>query len=666
MKIEFNQTILDNFDYASNKEWIESNQLGGYAASTIYGLNNRRYHGLFVVPGKLDSDRIIILSRFEESVFINRQVYELSTNQFSGGVYPQGYQYLKKVTIDPFPKFHFEIENKRIEKTLFILHNQNTLVIRYEYKNQGSPINLVLKPMIAGRNISELSHEVSTINTDSYLETGVVKLAPKDNVPELKIYYQNGEYIPAPLWYHNYVYEMDSRRKHGYSQAITEDLFNPGFFTCTLKPYEALDLFISIDNLNNFDYNGIYRKEKEFRLHYSPVVKNLPDVAKDISKRLEILTNPRPVNAPLSVSNFPEHEVRLGETLYSLRALSYFDQYNDAIKKTITLMVENLNKGLLPDDVLNTYNDGSEHHHYADLSLTLIDIVYHLYIKGIFDKTYIEETLYTPFKNIIELFSKGTSGHVQQGNDGLVSCGNSRVRTSWVLQKSGGDRKIRHDTLLEVNALWYNSLKIMEFFSRELGKKRYVKRYASMAEVTKKSFLKKFWSSKNLRFFDLIHNGTGDVTFAISQLFLIGLPYSMLDTEKAIFTLKQIEEYLLTPFGLRSLSPNEKLYKGRLLSQKNIDDIDYYCGSIWPWAIGMYVDAVLEFRGKNSLVIQHLSKSLETLSRFFYEGGLGNISEFFEGNPPHRRNGRLCDGVNLAELMRSYLKIASAGDMIES
>ena len=166
MKINFDQQVCSNFNLAANKEWLEVNKLGGYSASTIFGLNNRRYHGLFVVPCGPEQSRTIILSKFEESIFIGNQVYELSTNQFAGGIYPDGYKYIKNFSIDPFPKFEYEVENRRIEKSLFLCHDQHTLIIRYTCKNQGPPFNLVLKPILAARKISDLTHEIATFNAD--------------------------------------------------------------------------------------------------------------------------------------------------------------------------------------------------------------------------------------------------------------------------------------------------------------------------------------------------------------------------------------------------------------------------------------------------------------------------------------------------------------------
>ena len=181
-----------------------------------------------------------------------------------------------------------------------------------------------------------------------------------------------------------------------------------------------------------------------------------------------------------------------------------------------------------------------------------------------------------------------------------------------------------------------------------------------MSGPVKQAFHNLFWNSKQLQYADYIYNGEKDMTFAVSQLFLIGLPFSMLESDRSIFLLKQIEEYLLTSLGLRSLSPNNNFYKGRLSSVKSSDDPAFYNGAIWPWTIGGYVNAVLAIRGNNHKVIESLSGTLAILAEFFSEKGLGTVSEFFEGNSPHRRNGQISSGLNLTEILRGYYSIHRA------
>ena len=651
MKIDYDINVCGNFNLAANREWLETNNLGGYASSTIYGLNNRRYHGLLVIPVGTKTEKTIILSKFEESIFLGNQVYALSTNQFKGGIYPDGFQYMVHFSIDPFPKFRFDIGGNRIEKTIFMVHDRHILILRYAYKNQGPPLNFILKPMFAGREINDLSHEINNINTDSYLESGVVKLAPKDTVPELKIYFQKGEYIPAPLWHHNYLYDKDFRRKQNGTEELTEDLFNPGFFSFTLMPYDTFDMFVSVNEQSNLEYESLFRQEKNFRRSYSSKFQHFPQIVKDISKRVELLAKKGTRTIPVHVSNYPTDDQNTREMLLSFWGLSLLEKDKKQIEINLLKYTALMKEGLLPAEILT--REKSAKNLPADINLIFINLIFYLYRDWI-DLKFIEDNLIESLRIIIDSYTKGTNPFVYQDIDGLIFSGSESIITSWFQTGDDNDDDVRYGKICEINALWYNSLKIMEFFSRESGKSKQAKKYAEMAELTKTSFHKEFWDTKLLRYCDYVKGDYREGSFTISQLFLIALPFSMLDVERGILVLKQIEEYLLTPFGLRSLSSLDKNYKGRLENPGNNHNSEDYAGSIWPWTIGMYVDAVLKLRGANQEVIDRLKTCLDCLSEFFYEQGSGTISEFFEGDPPHRRYGRICYSLNLTELLRGY------------
>jgi len=651
MKINFDEQQCGNFNLASNREWLEVNKAGVYASSTIYGLNNRRYHGLFVIPHGREQSKTILLSKFEESVFIQKRVYELSTNQFKGGIYPDGFKYIRNFSLDPFPKTLYEIEERRIEKTVLLCHNRPTLIVRYAYKDQGPAFNLVLKPMLAARRIDDLTHEIASFNADSYLENGAVKFTPVASLPELKIYYQKGEYIPAPLWYHNYVYEMDSRRKYAGDKSRTEDLFNPGFFSVWLNPYETFELYVSTEDLNDFDYESVYRQEKDYRRQFDQAVMMLKPPAGIIAKKIELLTIENKSALPLRVADYPDDEQETGQILFSLFGLAGLDRYKDGLAQTIKFLAGKLQNGLLPTS-LKDPGDAASVYLYADLPLIFIALVYYLYDFRL-KQNFIEEHVLNACLEIVDNFSRKNESYLFQDKDGLLICGDRQTEASWLLGHTANENTIRCGKLCEINALWYNALKIAEFLCRKSKRKRTANKYAAMADKTRKAFLEMFWEAKKLQYADHIFEQQRDMTFSIAQLFLLGLPFSMLEEKRGIYLIKQIEDYLLTTLGLRSLSPQSKYYKGRLNSPKTSKETAYTTGSVWPWMIGMYVDAVLAFRGNSQEIIKKLDVAVSSLEIFFIEQGLGNISEFFEGNPPHRRNGKICSALNLTELLRS-------------
>ncbi len=653
MKVCLEKDICSNVDISLRKEWLEANQLGSYCCSTIYGLNYRKYHGLFVVQGKSQSDHRLLLSKFEESVFINSQVYEISSNRFVGGIHPDGHKYLQRFCLDPFPRFTYLIDGRRLEKTIFMLHDQNTLLIRYTNKNQGAPLKLIIKPILASRDISGLTHENAKINTDSYYDDRVVKITPSPEVPELKIYYLKGDYTQAPLWYYNFQYTnaIDNHEKQ--DKAETEDLFNTGFFTCILDTYESLDLYVSIDEIHDFDYDSIFRREKEYRQKIRTRIKGTPQITRDISKSIERL---RMVNQKRNALLFPDHPVsniNARNVILSLFGYMLVEKNVNLIRESLLQMIGRIENGLLANNMI----DQGKGKPPADTSLLLIYFMIYYY-RATNDTKLLEEKFFDATREIIDQMSEGTGENIYRDKDGLLFCGTKDQTCGWIPPFAPASGGTRYGKLLEINSLYYSAIKTAEFFSRELKKNRYAKKYAEMAAVTRKSFLSKFWDESAVQFSDVIRDDYRDNTFRINQLFMVALPFSVLDDTLGLNVLKQLENELLTPFGLRSLSFKDKNYTGRLSRIIGVQDPEYYQGTVWPWTIRLYVSAVLKYRGNNHQVVDYLKRLLENFNHVFTYDSIGFLPELFEGNPPHRRNGVIASSVTMCEFLLAnyYLK----------
>jgi len=656
MHIVLDKKVCQNFNLSIEREWLETNNLGSYSSSTIYGLNNRIYHGLYAIPIGSVNERTIILSKFEESVFIGTHAYDLSTNRFFGGVHPHGYRYLVEFRIDPFPRFTFMIANRRIEKTVFLLHDQNILVIRYANKNQGVPIKLIVKPLIAGRKTTELGKEIPDIITDSYSDGKVVRIAPKPEIPELNIYYLKGEYFQAPLWYYNFKYEMGSESRGKNKSILSEDQFNPGFFTCTLNAYETFDMFISVHAITNFDYEGIYHSEKEYRRKIGSKFKIFPAFAKDIYESIKTFRISRSEKYPLLLPNYHHYQMTTREMILALPGLTMVERNINSIKRVITYFEHNLNDGLFPEKY--PFDDKEKQDYAADLSLLFINFAYH-FIEFTNDIDYLDQVLLDLCKSIVDGFNKGTRHEIFKDKDDLLSTGSKEIVTSWIPLRDAKNNVLRYGKLLEMNALWYNALKIMESFCQLLDKIRQAKRYAKLAKRTQESFLAYFYDQSRERFYDLIRYDWQDTSFRINQLFLIALPFSMLSQEQGAKLLQEIDDELLTPFGLRSLSAKEKPFKGRLKVNISSQDPEYYLGCVWPWTIGLYADAVLKIMGQNPTIITYIKKVLQNFKKLYYHDGMGYISEIYEGSKPHRKNATLAYSLNLTEIFRVYNNLKS-------
>ncbi len=651
MKIEYDRDRLQNFDFSIKKEWLEVNNLGAYACSTLYGLNSQCYHGLLAIPSGSMNDRLILLSKFEESVFIDHYIYEISTNQYAGAIFPDGYKYLQQVSINPFPRFTYVINQQRLEKTLFLLHDQNTLVIRYTNKNQGAALQLILKPIIAYRKTNELSHQLPYINTDSYLEENMVRFLPKAEMPALNVFYLKGKFTPAPLWYFNYKYLPGYIESTMEGQPPTEDLLNPGFFSCILEAYETLDLFISVERLTNFDYEELYRREKEFRSTRSKIFVSDSNFTTDLVEKVcsSIITSKR--QPDLILPAYHHYQISTREMLFSLPGLTLLLDDLNKTKQIIERYLNKLTDGLLP--FCYPFESSGSDDRYADNSLLFINFLYFFY--GLSkDNSYLEQVLLNPCLSIVNAYETGTRHNIYNDKDNLIFSGDQETAISWIPLRNQEGQVLRYGKMLEINALWYNALRIMEYFCKELGKKRMAKRFNRMAVNCHTSFLIYFWDENQKRYYDLIRENYTDRSFRINQLFLIALPFPIVETKNGALILQQIEAELLTPYGLRTLSVHDEEYIGRLDVKITKKNPAYYRGAVWPWTVGLYVDAVLRFRGKDADTVDTLRQYVNNFAKLFYEQGAGYISEICEGDEPYRSNGILAYNLNLIELLRAF------------
>ena len=230
--IQFGKETCGDVDAALRREWLETNGLGGFASSTIIGLNTRRYHGLLVAATKPPVGRVVMLSKLEETLFIESQPFDLSANRYPGVVHPQGFRYLKQFRLDPFPVFTYEIEGIEIEKTVFMIHGENSTVVHYELKKNNHPeriknLRLELRPLIAFRDYHSTTHENGAINREMEQRRGLATFTPYQGLPSVHLAHNAVELRKTGDWYRNF--EYDAERERGLD--FSEDLFNP----CVLR-----------------------------------------------------------------------------------------------------------------------------------------------------------------------------------------------------------------------------------------------------------------------------------------------------------------------------------------------------------------------------------------------------------------------------------------------
>jgi len=588
--MKLDKKILQDFNKASELSWIDKNSRGDYSFSTCIGMNTMRESGLFVVKQPALEEAIVLLSKLEESVFIGSQIHEISTNQFKSNIFPHGYKYIVAFEQNPFVKFTYQIGDRLLQKTLFMLKEQSILIVNYELKNQGSPIDLIIKPFLTSRKNNEISTGAKGNNTDSYIGHDFIRWVPRTGMPELYAYFKNGEYQKATLWYQRFEYNMD---KYKYTN-WNEDLFNPGFFQVTINPYESFTLFFSTEELHSFsfDYEYIYHQEFLKRENFSKVATFKNRDVQDIFCKLNgAVLSTR--NTDSIISSTINHHLSIPDALFSIAGICFVNKSFDMFKNLIKTIITHLDNGVLPEK----YNQKKilENDFRADTSLWLIEILYWYYTLTN-DIKYIESEIYEILVHIIESYKKNKKFSIKMNSDGLIVTGSPSQDSNWIRLRNNNGMVIRYGKLLEINALWYNAIRIMEIFSVKLDKKRDTAKFTKLAKKIQKSFLNEFYEKNDNQFYDFLNEKEKNESFRINQIIPLALSFSAVTKEQALKVFKRIDDALLTPCGLRSLFKQDKNYISGKEQAVFTKSPAFYNGAIWPFTIGFYIQAFKKFR----------------------------------------------------------------------
>lgn len=662
MMIAFNKEVCSDFEVATGKEWIETNGIGGYASSTILGVNTRRYHGLLIASVKPSLSRVLLLSKLEETLFVDGQSYELSSNQYPGTIYPKGYQYLERFHLSPFPTLTYRIIlpnsiSVTLEKTIAMIHGENTTLIRYAFS--GLPedslttlsCSLLLRPLIAFRDHHSLTHENPTLNTSVEVQEGAIRMQPYEVHPDLYLAYSHGNYTHQPVWYKSLEYLMEFRRGMDYQ----EDLFNPGSITIPLALPQEIYLIASTTpsiGSGEASYVAGYGEEllsRELKRR-GGLLKNFENTSNSVKILVSAADSfiiQKGESFKSIIAGYPWSGEWGRDTMISLPGLTLATGRYEEAKSILLSYAANCSQGLIPNRFPE--NGASPEYNSVDTSLWYIEAV-HQYLAYTKDFDTVRQKLYEILKQIVRSYREGTRYNIHMEEDGLIYAGEQGVPLTW-MDNWVGDRMITHrrGKAVEINALWYNALKFLEEIAEE-SRDPEGKEYKKLAQRVKKSFNDLFWNPEGGYLYDCIDGETRDASIRPNQIFAISLPQPLLSKEKGKKVIEVVRQYLLTPYGLRSLAPTDPNYIGRCEGNLWEQAKAYHQGTVWAWLIGPFITAYLKIYGRSPKTRKTFSEWLNPLLAHLSEAGLGTLSEIFDGNPPHTPRGCISKAWSVAEV----------------
>jgi predicted glycogen debranching enzyme len=610
------------------QEWLETNGLGGFASSTAAGMNTRRYHGLLTAATKPPVGRFVLLSKLEETLIIGGRRYDLSTNQFPGVVHPQGYRYLQEFRRDPFPTSIYRVEGIEIEKRVFMIHSQNATVIEYE---SASECSLELRPLIAFRDFHGTTHQNDAVDRALHIGAGTVSIAPYPDLPALH-FGHNGAVDPAGDWYFNFEYSEElARGLDGH-----EDLFHP----FTLRFSGNAIVVASTEPISASQVPELKRAEIERRRNIlrgaplaNPFIEQLTAAADQfIVKRGEL-------NSVIAGYHWFADWGR--DTMISLPGLTLVTGHPDIARNILEAFAQSADRGMLP----NRFPDAGEAPEYntVDATLWMFEAV-RSYLHYTGDHGFVRDRLYPKLKEIVDWHFAGTRYGIRARADGLLACGEPGVQLTWMDAKVG-DWVVtpRIGMPVEVQALWYNALCVL----RDLGMDASL---GELAEKTRASFEAQFWNADAGCLYDVINGEARDTSIRPNQIFAVSLHHRMLPPEKEKLIVDVVTRELLTPLGLRTLSPHDPNYHPRYEGDVRERDSAYHQGTVWPWLMGPFISAYVKVHERSADARKQAEAWLKPFEEHLKTAGLGQISEIADGDAPHTPRGCIAQAWSVAEL----------------
>ena len=661
------------FEKSLKQEWIITNGLGGYSSSSILGINTRKYHGLLVAPLNPPGNRHLILSKVDESFESGGQEYSIYSN-IGKSYISKGYQYLKSFEKEYIPIFTYEVDGAIIKKYICIEHGKNTVCILYNIKNNEKRTKLKIAPIVNFRDFHTTTPNAEFNLKQEVKDTKVKIIVNNQNQTPIYMKLSEGKYVEHFNDTFRNMYYLEEEKR---GQGAEENLAVPGVYEVKLRANE--EKFITFicsleENIDELDGKDLINKEI-IRITSSLYDSYLLDPKKEYSDRYKTLMRDyiiasdnfvayRPTFALYTIiAGYPWFLDWGRDALISFEGIVLIPRRFQIAKEVLLTFMRDIKYGLVP----NGYSgyDGRPLYNSADASLLLFEQV-RKYLEYTHDYEFLKNQVYDTLKKVIEAYINGIDldgNNIHLDNeDGLLSSGTPQIQNTWMDAKIGNIVVTpRNGKAIEINALWYNALKIMESFANLYKEKELAKKYAELAKKCKENFIKKFYNKKRKSFDDLV----GDNSIRPNQLFAIGLHYPVVEPNsvEAKTAFETVTKKLLTPYGLKTLAKGEKCYREIYEGDQIKRDMSYHQGITWPWLLGIYSDSFLNIinaeknKNKKKELEEQYSKFAQNVEDTFYNemynrSTVGSISELYDSAKPYEAKGAFAQAWSVAEVFR--------------
>lgn len=635
--LTFDKNQLVNLEYILSKEILRSNRAGSYACTTIIGCNTRKYHGLLVTPQPaLDGENHVLLSSLDITLVQRDADFNFGIHKYPGGVFnPKGNKYFTDFTLEPIPKLTFRVGGAILSMELLLALDDERLLIRYTLEDAHSPTILRLRPFLAFRNVHKLARANNFVERKyEKIENGIKYRMYSGYTKLFMQFSKEVEYTHVPDWNYNIEYNEEQERGYDYQ----EDLFVPGFFELPIAKGESIVFSAGTTEKKTSLLKKLFSTEIKKRIPRDSFYNNLVNSAHQFIVRREKKTK--------VVAGFPWFGPWGRDTFIALPGLTLAIDDPKTCKAVIDTMLSELHGPLFP----NVGEGNNAAYNSADAPLWFFWSLQQ-YAEYTNTKDQIWKEYGRKMQMILDGYSKGTLYNMKMLDNGLIYAGEHGKAVTWMdAIVNGKPVTPRIGMPVELSALWYNAVMFSLEVARMAGAQYFINEWQPIADIIPESFKNTFWCKDRGYLADYVDGDFKDWSVRPNMVFATSLPYVPLSEKIRQLILDKIHQELLTPRGLRTLSPKNPAYKGFYYGDQAERDNAYHQGTVWPWLLGHYAEGFLKIHGKGGLsYIQCLYDGFDTAMK---EHCIGTISEVYDGDPPHKPGGAISQAWSVAEILR--------------
>jgi predicted glycogen debranching enzyme len=658
--IEFGREICGDLPTALRREWLVTNGQGGYASATVLGAPTRSYHGFLVAALEPPVERTVLVAALDEWVVYQGERFPLCTHEFSeSGFAPEGYRHLQTFQLDgALPVWSFAVGDALIERRVWLVSGENTSYVRYRVVRSSGPIDFEITPLTTYRSFHELtSADGQTVSVEAANERAIVRFGSDDRA--LALVSEHGRFEANGCWWWGFRFREETAR----GLADRGELYAPGTFRFRLATSESCAVVASTELSIEPDAEGALQAVRNRQAALlrtasaeasDPLIQQLVLAADQFIVARELPGKP---NGESIIAGYHWFNDWGRDTMIALPGLCLSTGRFDEAESILRSFAGFVDQGLLPNNfpdragVVPGYNT-------VDATLWYV-LAIDAYVRTTGNARLVDDLL-PVLRDIVRHHLEGTRYHIGvDPADGLLSAGEPGVQLTWMDAKVG-DWVVtpRIGKPVEINALWYNVLRIMQTLDSQADDALEAIDYGHLADRVRESFQTRFRSSACDHLADVIDGPAGDDwSIRPNQIFALSLPNPLLEGDEARQILDIVGRHLLTSYGLRSLSPWDSAYVGQYGGDQVKRDGAYHQGTVWSWLLGPFAEAHARLDGD----IEYARSLMSPIADHLRDAGLGSISEIFEGDAPHLARGCIAQAWSVGETLRVLRLLETPG-----